>query len=298
MEIKYDNHEQDFIKCISDKKRIKIANTWMNDKSLGNWRMDNMHKVLKPFINKKNTWLTIGDGRYGTDANYIISNGGDAFATDMSDKLLKIASEKGFINKYRQENAEFLSFEDDSFDYVLIKEALHHCPRAWVALHEAFRVCRKAVLLIEPNDKFQYLTGNLSIKLKNLIKKITGYKRIFQEGYWFEDVGNFGYTINKRELEKFLLGMHFQNIAFIDINDHYIPGVEFCPANGGTLKNWLLQRKIKNYIFARDILCKLGIYQGGLIGAALYKESPNKKEIIKIKKAGWRYKNLPKNPYI
>ena len=256
----------------------------MHDKSLGNWRMENMLNVLKPFINNKNKWLTIGDCRYGTDANYIISNGGDVFATDISDRLLKIASKKGFIYKYRQENAEFLSFEDDSFDYVLIKEALHHCLRAWIALHEAFRVCRKAVFLIEPNDKFQYFAGNLSIKFKNLIKKILKYKKTFQDGYWFENVGNFGYTINKRELEKFLLGMHLQNIAFIDIDDHYTPGVEFCPASGGILQNWILKRKIKNYIFAHNILCKFGLYQGGLIGAALYKESPNKKKLLKLKK--------------
>ena len=33
---------------------------------------------------------TIGDGRYGTEANYLISRGLDALATDYSDKLLKL----------------------------------------------------------------------------------------------------------------------------------------------------------------------------------------------------------------
>ncbi len=298
MAIKYDNHDKDYIKCITDKERIKTASTWMNNNTLGKWRMNKMLSVLKPFINKKYSWLTIGDGRFGSDANYIISNGGNVLATDITDTLLKIANEKGYINKYKKENAEFLSFEDDSFDYVLIKEAFHHCPRAWIALHEAFRVCRKAVFLIEPNDKFQYLTGNLSTRLKNFLKNILRYKNVFKEGYWFEDVGNFGYTVNKRELEKFLLGMHYQDVAFIDINDHYIPGVEFCPANGGTLKNKIMQGKIKGFIFLHDILCKLGFRQGGMIGAALYKEIPKKPEIRKLSKFGWKYKKLPKNPYI
>ena len=101
-----------------------------------------MLKTIKPFIKKGEHWLTIGDGRYGTEANYIMTNGANALATDYSDKLLKIGKEIGFINEYKKENAESLSFQDNSFDYVLIKEAFHHFPRPWIALHEAFRVCK------------------------------------------------------------------------------------------------------------------------------------------------------------
>ena len=64
-------------------------------------------------------------------------------ATDYSDKLLKIGKEIGFINKYQKENAESLTFKDNEFDYVLIKEAFHHLPRPWMALYEAFRVCKR-----------------------------------------------------------------------------------------------------------------------------------------------------------
>jgi ubiquinone/menaquinone biosynthesis C-methylase UbiE len=38
-------------------------------------------------------------------------------ATDISDAALKIGFEKGFINKYKEENAEHLSFTDHEFDY-------------------------------------------------------------------------------------------------------------------------------------------------------------------------------------
>ena len=298
MEIKYDNHRDNWVKCTEDIERIKIANTWMNSDSLGHWRMKRMLGILNPFIKKNTKWLTIGDGRFGTDANYIITRGGDALATDLSHTLLQIGHEKGFINEYKEENAEFLSFDDDSFDYVLIKEAFHHCPRPWIALHEAFRVSKKAVFLIEPNDTYLNFLGKFSNKLKNLLKKILNYKVVFENGYWFEEVGNFGYTVNERELEKFLLGMHYQNIAFCDLNDHYIPGVEFCPAEGGNINNRILQIKIKGYIFFHDLLSKLNLIKPGLLGVILFKETPHKIDLKKLKRTKWRYKNLPKNPYI
>ena len=97
---------------------------------------------LNPFIKKGDKWVTVGDGRYGTEVNYLISKGLDALVTDYSDKLLKIGYEIGFINKYQKENAESLTFKDNSFDYI-IKEAFHHFPRPWIALYEAFRVCKR-----------------------------------------------------------------------------------------------------------------------------------------------------------
>tara|TARA_Y100001968_G_scaffold167215_1_gene153156 strand:+ start:371 stop:1267 length:897 start_codon:yes stop_codon:yes gene_type:complete len=298
MKIKYDNHEQEWEDCLHKEERIKIAKTWLNKNTLGVWRMHRMLGIIKPFITSKKSWVTIGDGRYGSDANYIIENGGQALATDISDTLLKIGHENGYINLFSEENAENLSFEDESFDYVLIKEAFHHFPRPWIGLYEAFRVCKKAVILIEPNDTNTSFKEKLLTSLKNFLKSILRYKKVFHDGYWFEDVGNFGYTISKRELEKFLLGMHFQHIAFHDVNDHYIAGVEFCPIKGGTLKNRIMQGKIKRTIFMHDLLSKFKIIKPGMLGAVLYKSPPDQKEINEIKKAGWRYKKLPVNPYL
>ena len=49
--------------------------------------------------------------------------------TDISSNLLKEAKDIGYISKYKQENAESLSFQDDEFDYVFCKESYHHFPR-------------------------------------------------------------------------------------------------------------------------------------------------------------------------
>lgn len=72
--------------------------------------------------------------------------------TDISEYLLAEARRRGLITKYALENAERLSFADQSFDYVFCKESFHHFPRPYQALYEMLRVAREAVLLIEPND--------------------------------------------------------------------------------------------------------------------------------------------------
>ena len=50
--------------------------------------------------------MTIGDGAYGSDAHFLRENGADVLATNINDDRLKIALEKGFIDKFKAENAE------------------------------------------------------------------------------------------------------------------------------------------------------------------------------------------------
>ena len=246
---------------------------------------------IKPFISGGESWLTIGDGRYGTDAHYIISEGGIAHATDISDRLLKIGSKAGFIGPFSAENAESLSFASNSFDYVLIKEAFHHLPRPWIALYEAFRVCRKAVILIEPNDNEKLITKSA----KRCLRWLKGSN---QSGYWFEPVGNFGFTINPKELEKFLLGMHFRHIATTGINDAYEKGIEFISLKNPSEKERKIIKRVQGKIRRKDLMCKAGISSYQLLVAALFKDAPTYQTRIHLAHSGWDVKELPKNPYL
>ena len=289
--IRYDRHEDEYEKCLKDKKRRKIAETWIKKGNLDRWRHERMLKLLDPiFKDKSLKWLTIGDGRYGTDANYILEKGCEVHATDISDKLLKIGSEKGFIKSYSAENAEKLSFDDESFDYVLIKESFHHLPRPWMGLYEAFRVCRKGVILIEPSDKkgfYKYI----SICLKFFLGRKSFY-------HSFEQVGNYVYSTNSLELEKFLLGMHHTDIATNQVIDSYIPGIENISLKTNNLFEKFIIIRLKLEIFCKQILSILKIGHKGLLVAALFKESPNHKLKKDMQKINWFFKKLPKNPYI
>ena len=299
MDIFYDKHDKAYKKCITDKERIKIADSWLNFNTVDYWRHNRMLELLKPFLNKDEKWLTIGDGRYGSEAAWLKKNGIDCHASDMHTNLLEVASKKGIIDSFSKQNAENLDFENDTFDYVLIKESLHHLPRPWLALYESFRVCKKAVIVIEPNDPFPY--GNLFrilfIKFKNIYKRFSN-KSIYKNEYGFEEVGNFIYTINIRELEKFLLGMHKTTISFKKLNDHYLDKIEYIRIDKSNFKEKIVYLKLRSIIFLKNVLSTIGFLNYSLSEVVLFKEKPNLKTINKLKKYKWSYKRLPNNPYL
>ena len=153
-EISYDRHTKTYEKFSIDGEEEALAKTWFETDTVDAWRHQRMYKLLDPIIDadKNAKWLTVGDGRYGKDGNYIQQKGCDVLVTDISSNLLKEAKDIGYISKYKQENAESLSFQDDEFDYVFCKQAYHHFSRTMLALYEMLRVARKGVILIEPND--------------------------------------------------------------------------------------------------------------------------------------------------
>ena len=217
-----------------------------------------MLKLIRPFIQKNEKWLTIGDGRYGSEAAWLKRNGINCQSSDMHTNLLEDAYKKALIDSFSKQNAENLGFASNSFDYVLIKETLHHLPRPWLAIYEFFRVCKKGVIIIETNNPYPYsnILRILFIKLKNLLKRFLS-KKVYKDEYGFEEVGNFIYTINIRELEKFLLGIHKTDIASSNLNDHHFKNIEFVSNNGRTIKEKLISMKLKTIIFSKDILCNL-----------------------------------------
>mgnify|MGYP007000355496 len=65
VKIKYDRHKEEWEKCLNNKDRKKVAETWMESGTIDRWRHERMLKKILPFIDKGKEWLTIGDGRYG-----------------------------------------------------------------------------------------------------------------------------------------------------------------------------------------------------------------------------------------
>lgn len=115
-----------------------------------------MLEPINQFIEKGDTWLTIGDGRYGSEAQYLQSLGIKVIASDLNVELLKKACEVGVIREYIELDAEAIKLADKQVDFVLIKETLHHCRRPWLAIYESLRVAKKGVVIIEPNDRYNW----------------------------------------------------------------------------------------------------------------------------------------------
>lgn len=289
-----------------DKSNLERTTKYNNDQKLNsslislkrntidNWRHNRMYSFLKKIVefDKNFKWLTVGDGRFGSDAMKLIEYGAtNVLCTDLDDYLIKYSAEKKEINKYKKENAENLSFSDNEFDFVLCKESYHHFPRPMLALTEMFRVAKIGVILIEPRDY------NIDRSFFTLVNKIVNLFKKRPDGHFFEEVGNYVYTISERELEKFMLGMHHYTIAFSGINDHYsnISGDQIENLNLPHKLNFL---RLKIIIAVKNLLNLLNIKKTNILSAILFKNNLNEDLKSIIQKKGFKFKKLPKNPYI
>ena len=294
-ECSYKRHAAHFRDCASGGKEERQGKLWLETDTVDAWRHARMYAALDPLLahDPEAVWLTVGDGRYGKDAHYILEKGCQALASDISDDLLKEAVHCGFIPRYRRENAEFLSFDDHAFDYVLCKESYHHFPRPMIALYEMLRVSRKGVVLIEPRDSTIHtsIPDVISVKARNLLKRILGKNRGKED---FEPSGNYVYGISKREIEKVALGLNYAAVAFKGLNDSYFPGVE----NEKIAANGPLFRKVRAKIAVENLICALGLMDYAILVAVIFKTAPAEPLRRSLSEAGFRLRILPKNPYV
>ncbi len=297
----------------SDPERTRRSEAWLMNDTVDSWRHRRMYGFIDPFLDHcpAASWLTIGDGRFACDAQYIGRKTHDVTASDISEGLLRRALERGYIPRYSVENAECLSFEDASFDFVLCKESYHHLPRPMMGLYEMLRVARVGVLLIEPNDQIcdqsirmraDILNGNIG--LRSILRAIT--KRLGVLGalrrarglrpeddtYYeanFEPSGNYVYAISRLEIAKAALGLGLPAIAFAGLNDYYEDGVELEKAS----ETSTLFRKVKGEIAAMDRRSIRSI-----LIAALFKRAPEGNLRDTLRNRGYEIEYLPANPFV
>jgi len=292
----YQQHSEQFEECATGGEKEAHAKAWLETDTVDAWRHLRMYRALDPLLvaDPGAKWLTVGDGRYGRDARYLVDKAADALASDIAETLLKEAKEAGYIPAYQQENAEALSFADSAFDYVMCKESYHHFPRPALALYEMLRVAVNAVVLIEPNDAFinNGFTQVFFRNLKSLAKRLLRGQKLRR--YDFEETGNFIFTISRREMEKAALGLGYRTVAFLGINDAYLPGVE----QEKLSEKGPLQKKARLLIRTADFFCRLGLMDYGLLAAVIFKQDPSPAIRQHMAVAGYRIVDLPENPYI
>lgn len=264
--------------------------------TVDHWRHRRAFAHLDPLLKAlpHATWLTIGDGRCASDAQYLKRHGATAIATDICGTLLAEAKRRRAIDDYRVENAEKLSLPDESVDLALCMEAYHHFPRPMLALYEMLRVARIAVVLHEPQDRFIHspfpeATWNW---LKSLPSRLTGRYQP-DVPFRFEPTGNFIYTLSRREVQKAAMALDLPCLAFAEMNDCYIEGVEFEPAIEGNDVFDRVRRRIRQL----DRLCRLRLRQPQMLTAVIFKQTPPRRVLDELKQAGYEIDRLPVNPY-
>jgi len=104
--------------------------------------------------------------------------------------------------KWKFENAEALSFDDASFDYVVIHAAIHHASLPHKLLTEMYRVANKGLLAFESRDS---LTMRI-LEYFNLTQ-VYEHAAVYYNDCKFggrnnSDIPNFVYRWTEREVEK------------------------------------------------------------------------------------------------
>ena len=171
-----------------------------------------------------------------------------------------------------------------------------------VALYEMLRVAKKAVILIEPQDRNILIPSRFRLRtllvrgfqvLKNEGKRALGKEPFYSYGN-YEEVGNYVYSISERELEKVSLGLNYEYLSFKEMNDFYISGVE----NEKKEENAPLFKQINKQIQKMDAQTKKGLTKASLLVAIIHKSSPTPSLLKGLEQAGFHNRKLPRNPHM
>lgn len=279
--------ERSYALQAESEQAMKLPASYRAPRSIDAWRHRRMLGLVDALCDAlpQGTWMTVGDGRYGSDAAYLKARGMRVRATTLTDERLRQAREMGHIDDYAAENAERLSCADNSFDFVLCKEAYHHFPRPPIALYEMLRVARVAAVMIEPIDNPRLLDG-----FKSLVKRALRGNASQQ----FEPAGNYIYRPSLKELSKLMLALGGHCLADRGVNDFFHARLvqhDYAPGNWPTLLTRL-------GIGVQDMLCRLGLLGHGLACVVVFKGQPEPPMLQALQRAGFRVQMLPRNPYL
>lgn len=264
---------------------MSMPSFYTDPRSIDCWRHVRMLSSVKPLVECQPdaVWLTVGDGRFGSDAAYLKSLGARVVASSLTEERLSIANRLGHIDEYRVENAERLSFDAGAFDFVFCKEAYHHFPRPPLALYEMLRVARVGVFMIEPMDN----PGPLDVLKRGCKRLIRGDRR-----FDYEASGNFLYRLSLAELGKLMCAMGNHSIAYKGINDFY--HASFGQERSGAGLPYLTTRL---GIAVQDGLARLGLVGWGLCAITIFNGTPPHALRLQLVRAGFTFIDLPRNPY-
>ncbi|MCB0846239.1 MAG: class I SAM-dependent methyltransferase [Bacteroidetes bacterium] len=156
-------------------------------------------KVVDELIPDKNASILIcGGGEL--DKNTFLELGFSNVTVSNLDERMHKDSYHPF--NWSFENAENLSFEDESFDYTVIHAAIHHASSPHKVLTEMYRVASKGVLAFESRDSFV-----MRILEKWELTQVYEHAAVYYNdckygGVNNTEIPNFIYRWTEREVEK------------------------------------------------------------------------------------------------
>jgi ubiquinone/menaquinone biosynthesis C-methylase UbiE len=131
--------------------KMNLKQALPRDSGMTDTRILFYEKSVEEWIKRKDsTILVIGGGE--TDYNVFMALG--FTNVTISNLDARITKDEFHPFEWSFQKAEELKYENESFDFVVIHAALHHCESPHRALLEMYRVARIGVIAFESRDSF------------------------------------------------------------------------------------------------------------------------------------------------
>lgn len=158
--------------------------------------------------------LDMGAG-YGTTTTYLKNKGYNVIAIDLDTESIEIAKKLNPSIDYKKINAEELPFEDNSFDTLILRDALHH----FVGEADFDKVKKEMYRVLRNDGKIIFFDPNVNFLIKTL-RKISKHE---DEECAYEEAIN---IMNELNLE--IIHKSFNTIYSLPLSGGYV-GINFIP---------------------------------------------------------------------
>jgi ubiquinone/menaquinone biosynthesis C-methylase UbiE len=171
-------------------------------RSLNTYRLRKMMEMIGTPLNGKSV-LSISGGD-GDEADFLQRQGAVVTMTDLSTVAVETARVRNPAIRSMKMDSENLGFTDGSFDWVVVRDGLHHLARPFKGLYELERVSREGFAILEGQDSW----------LVRLLVKLG-------MGENWDPAGGYTYRFTRRELQKIFDSV--QTLSHWQIHTSWLP---------------------------------------------------------------------------
>lgn len=222
---------------------FKCSGTVLQNLSYPAQRFINYYPLMKviqilPTSLEDKTVLIINAG-VGIEAEFFSRYSAKVTVADISEEAIRILLNEFPYLTGSIEDSENLSFEDESFDWVIVNNGLHHLARPMKGIYEMERVAREGFIFIEAQDSFVMRLFIWS-----------GVVNAYEDG-----PDNYTYRFIKHDVKRLSKSLGFKYIIHTAWCQEYVPVFNkfVYPYLNGKITFWLFKKAfhLVNLLFGR-----------------------------------------------